>query len=172
MSRANGHSRVEDMPRAFLLIIILAAAAQAQEPVRLRSESSLFRAPIRMRLANDSTAGWTYGVARTVDALTYEVVDKAGQVIRMPTRDLIVQANDPAEVRWRHIKWGAGIGAIAAAALMVREGLACQNRTGEGPGCGIVIVLAPGAAAFGSSLGALIGSVVPVHPWRRVKVVK
>jgi hypothetical protein len=160
------------MARAFLVTLILATAAQAQEPVRLRSESSLYRAPIRMRPANDTTAEWTYGVARTVDALTYEVVDARGRVIRMPTRDLIVQADDPHEVRWRQIKWTAGIGAVAAAARVIGYAATCQNRSGEGPGCGIVFVFAPAAAGIGGSVGALIGSMLPVHPWRTVKVTK
>jgi hypothetical protein len=160
------------MPRAFLLTLILATATQAQEPVRLRSESSLYRAPIRMRPANDTTAEWTYGVARTVDALTYEVVDARGQAILMSTRNLIVQADDPAEVRWRQMKWSAGIGALAAAATLIGHAATCRNPTGDGPGCGLVIVFAPAAAGIGGSVGALIGSRLPVHPWRRVKVVK
>jgi hypothetical protein len=160
------------MARAFLITLILATAAQAQEPVRLRSESSLYRAPIRMRPANDTTTEWTYGVARTVDALTYEVVDARGRTIRMSTRNLIVQADDPHEVRWRQIKWTAGIGAVAAAASMVGYAATCRNSSGEGPGCGIVYVFVPAAAGIGGSVGALIGSLLPVHPWRRVKVVK
>jgi hypothetical protein len=160
------------MERAFLLTLILAAAARAQEPVRLRSESSLYHAPIRMRQANDTTAEWTYGVARTVDALTYEVVDKRGHVIRMPTRDLIVQADDPAEVRWQQMKWTAGIGAFAGAATMIGYVARCRNPSGEGPGCGLAIVFVPAAAGIGGSVGALIGSWIPVHPWRRVGVVK
>jgi hypothetical protein len=66
------------------------------------------------------------------------------------------------------MKWSAGIGAIAAAAGVIGHAASCRNERGDGPGCGLVVVFAPAAAAFGGSVGALIGSWLPVNPWRRV----
>lgn len=85
---------------------------------------------------------------------------------------LIVQADLPAEARWTHTKWGAGIGALTVTAAVVAYAVKCENKTGEGPGCGIAVIYTPWAAGLGSIVGGAIGAAMPVQPWKDVKLVK
>lgn len=170
------------MIRTFLLLIAVTwtASAHAQAtprndslntPLRFRSVRSFRDASVRFRTAGDS-AGWTLGKAARYSVDTYNVVDAIGRPLLVnPAVPRIIEVRaQSSEIRWDHAFSGAAVGAVVGASGVVLSALTCRNDHGDGPGCGLVIVLTPAAAVVGAAAGGLLGAALPAHGWHRVAV--
>jgi hypothetical protein len=152
-----------------LVLLLTSSALGAQTPLRIETDWSLYGSRIRMRSLDDTANKWFIGRARIVDAHTYEVVDYGGRLVMTPSTPFRIEAEVPTQSKWSHIKWGAGIGALVGAAGTVLYATTCTNTHAEGPPCGIAIVLTPYVAGLGTVVGGLVGSALPMNPWREVK---
>jgi hypothetical protein len=167
------------MTRLFLTLVLLlplTAFAQdstaAMKPIRFSSRWDVHKRPVRLRPAADSTAAWRFGTALRFDGQSFRVVDEQSRLLTVdPWSDWIVEARvwEP-EIRGSRAGRGALIGAVIGSAAVIVDAVTCTSPRGEGPGCGIVLVLLPVAAGGGVALGGIIGSLLPVHPWQRVRV--
>jgi hypothetical protein len=158
------------MLRPLILAAVVAATAHAQATVEPRplvvlTALDIHRAPVRFRPADSATA-WTEGVALRRDPATFSVVDSRGQMVFAPrTPPLRIEAFAPGYVSGKRMLRGALLGGAVGAGLVILDAYTCRDKSGDGPPCGIVIVLTPVAGAFGALVGGAIGALLPSRKW-------
>ena len=162
-----------------LLLLFLTAAANGQaptipSPVRFRMKWDAHNAPVRIRPISDTLAAWIPGVAIRFRADTFEVTGANARMIRFDDpAGLAIEACVPkADQRFaRGMRIGSMFAMLGVAAV-VANALTCENPSGDGPGCQMVIILSPVVAAGGLALGQAVSAALPMREWQTVEVVR
>jgi hypothetical protein len=157
------------------LVSTLAMLAQAQpavSPIHFHMKWDVHNSQVRIRPGNDPSAAWTVGHAHRFRLDTFEVVDAAYRPIRVeqPTAWAVEVSVPRGQQRYaRGNRIGAALAVISAAGI-IRNALTCENRSGEGPGCQLVVILIPPAAAAGMAVGHVVSRALPTREWHSVTV--
>jgi hypothetical protein len=160
-----------------LLICVLAGPATGQtsgmpSPIHFHMKWDAHNASVRLRPLSDSLAVWTPAKAQRYRGDTFEVVDTNRRSLRFDNpAGWTVEARvykEQRKARGRRI--GSVLAVIGASAVVVNA-FTCENRSAEGPGCGLVIMISPVAATGGMLLGYAVSAALPMREWQRVEVV-
>ena len=153
---------------AAMLSICSAGVSEAQ-----RADSVTVGARLRLRTTSD--AGWQYGNLGWVARDSLELnSDEFQRSRRFALRDVgPVEVYDPNERgRIDHALIGSLVGLVAGTAALVIDVQHCEatSHHSEGPPCGIGYTILPVAALGGAAVGTIVGVLLPVRHWRRIKV--